>query len=157
MIEGADEKLARQLLAWAGGGETDEVRAARAASVRKVLAEGASPEDLVRVEELLKTAATSLDADEEEAPVAKPKRKKRTRALLYSPERRGHMRSTREQGIGEELRKMSIEATGTPFFDEEVKAPVKEQSAVESKVRQEVARRLEEAKKKLAAKTESSK
>lgn len=41
----------------------------------------------------------------------------RKRARLYSSERRGFMRATREEGIGEEIKAMRAEAQGSPFFD----------------------------------------
>jgi hypothetical protein len=39
------------------------------------------------------------------------------RAVLYSPHRRGYMRSTRECGIADEVKAMCEQACGTPFFD----------------------------------------
>ena len=52
-----------------------------------------------------------------ESPSVAPKPERKRDRRLYSPQRRGFMRATIEEGIRAELDAMNSEARGTPFFD----------------------------------------
>lgn len=67
--------------------------------------------DGVPVSSLLPTLPTGI----EWTPTA---RRARKRVRVYDPDRRGHRRSTKEEGLGEELKAMHAEASGTPFYEE---------------------------------------
>lgn len=107
MIKGADKELVKNLEAWVAAADTDEERESRLKGVEVILFGGADPEEVKRISALL---------DEEDKPAPEPP-EPREPVKLYSKERRGYMRSTNEEGIGAELREMSREASGTPFFD----------------------------------------
>lgn len=95
------------------------------------------PDDLARVAELI--ASGDKIGPEPERPVDRPSPvppapssgiagpppvppPPRKRARLYSPMRRGFMRSSREEGLADEVARMQAEASGTPFYDATEKA-----------------------------------
>lgn len=93
---------------------------------------------------------SKTEASESEKKDASPARRKRRKIKVYSADRRGFMRSTTEEGIGEELMKLRVEAQGTPFFDAKQPQKKAQETEEERRVRQEVNRRLEDLKKRLA-------
>lgn len=136
MIPNVDEAAVRQMWEWAVAASTPAEREVREKTVRGLLLDGTTAEEHERVSSLIEAAKFPKSAEavpaektaEEDEPV---KRKRKKRPLLYSPERRGYMRATNEEGIGEELQKMREEAQGTPFFDSVPPAEVPSRSARE--------------------------
>lgn len=57
------------------------------------------------------------------APTVPPPEPKR-RARLYDRGRRGFMRASREEGLADEIKSMTEEARGTPFYADAPPAPV---------------------------------
>lgn len=123
MILGADEKSIRDLVAWARAGATPEEIKARMDGVHRMLLDGANADDTARIRTMFEAIAqegakSEVDDDDvEEDEEEESSQKKRKRGGIYSPNRRGYMRATTEEGIADELRKMNEEASGTPFFD----------------------------------------
>lgn len=88
------------------------------ARVQSLLAANPEPEPELPVAAPVKLVVPQV-APTAPPPVVEPK----ARAKLYDPRRRGYMRSTREEGIGDELKAMQAEATGSPFFDSSTAKP----------------------------------
>lgn len=106
---------------WAVSSKVPEEREVRERAVRALLLDGTNEKEHERVAALIEAAKFPK---KDEAPVEPPEKKpKKARSLLYSPERRGFMRATVEDGIRRELDEMKAEATGTPFFNSAPAAP----------------------------------
>lgn len=143
MTPGVDKAAVANFFAWVRTAPP-EAKAIRLAGIRGLLLDGTDDVERARVEKLIaEVEADHLKAEAEaaKAPVAPvaadavpstetsptgeqvvvehPLGRKRPPAVkIYDPKRRGYMRSTREEGLGDEVREMSEEASGSPFFDE---------------------------------------
>jgi hypothetical protein len=107
-----DVSLIRRLLVWAGVAPPEEMEQRRAV-VNDVLLDPNNTVEHEKVARMLDAAgivddvAQEADNEEEDEPVK-----------VYDPKRRGYMRASKEEGISAELKQMSDEAAGTPFYDD---------------------------------------
>lgn len=147
MTPGVDKAAVANFFAWVRTAPP-EAKAIRLAGIRGLLLDGTDDAERARVEKLIaEVEADHLKAEAEAAKapaagdVAPPtemsptgeqvvveqptgRKKRRPPVKIYDPKRRGYMRSTREEGLGDEVRLMSEEASGSPFFDESEKKKV---------------------------------
>lgn len=84
--------------------------------LQALLDSGPGPEP-VRPDELPPPPRVVIPDPPPTSPAPAAAAKESRRAKLYASNRRGFMRSTREEGIRDELSAMTDEARGSPFFD----------------------------------------
>lgn len=120
MIPGVDKQFVDGLRAWINSAPEEDEREAREKGAFELLFDGASEEEVERIKALL----AEPEAKEGETPVPEQKlpeeerkpRRKWGHIKLYDPARKEYSRSTREEGLGEEMKNLRGEARGTPFF-----------------------------------------
>ncbi len=142
MIPGADKALIKNLLVWIEA--VPEEKESRAEHARQFLVEGADDAERARIETLL--AEIGTEAKSPTPAVVTSAETKRDRRL-YSPERRGYMRSTIEEGVRAEIDATNAEARGSPFFDQSVQAASVPSNMLERSLGERLAKLKEKAKK----------
>ena len=106
-----DAPFIRRLLTWAGFAPPEE-REERQKAVSSVLLNEANEAEIARISQLLDKA------DAENKTETEPEEEDEEEVKIYGSKRRGYMRSTKEEGTGEEIARYAAEATGTPLFSD---------------------------------------
>lgn len=126
MIPGVDRAFIDGLRSWVESAATDGEREAREKGALSLLFDGADTAEAKRIEALMaETGPPAKEAPKE--PVVEDEqnpshRRKWTQVKFYDVQRKQFSRSTREEGIGDEQKKIRDEARGTPLFGGAVEA-----------------------------------